>query len=54
MVAGPFGRAPLCGHRNRDDAKPEHRESHEFEHQGVHNNIPYNTVKFVRGALILS
>ena len=44
----PGRRSPLRGNGKHDDAKPEHRQSHEFKYQRVkHGNSPSQTVRLV-------
>jgi hypothetical protein len=38
-MAGSLRGPPCRGHRNHDHAKRQHRQSHEFETQGVHGSI---------------
>jgi hypothetical protein len=38
-IAEAAGRGPARGNGQHDDAKPDHRHSHEFKHQSVHGNF---------------
>jgi hypothetical protein len=43
MVAGAAGRLARGGNGDHDDAERKHHQSHEFENQSVHDNIPQQT-----------
>lgn len=39
-IAEAASRGAARGNGQYDDAKPDHRHSHEFKHQSIHGNSP--------------
>jgi hypothetical protein len=48
-MADAARRPPTGRHRQRNDAEPDHRQTHEFENQRVHGDFPQYNNENCRG-----